>query len=1351
MATIEAARLIVAFEATGVTQITGAVDTVDRKIRNSAASAKAGGAALAGMASAAAIGFKKAIGVTADFDAQLSGIASVGGKEALERIGEIREMALKLGADTAFSASEAASGMQELIKAGLPVTDVLGGAAQAALDLSAATGTAVPRSATIMATALNVFSDSMVGFATEGDKAIHVANLFGQVSNASAADVDQLGLAFGQAATVADMFGISVDDLIAGLGLLHNAGIVGSDAGTSIKQMLLSLTRQTVPAQEALAALGLSFDSFFDSAGQFIGIEAMFETFRVAMERNGYTAQQINDTFAQIFGSDAVRAASAFFETGTAGWDAMRVGMSQAGTVQEQAAVRLDNLRGDVEQLSGSIETLTIRFTSFTTGPLRGFVQMGTRAVNFLNGLPPSIQQTIVLLAGLATVLGGAVGVWALFGNQIMTVVRGLALLSGPLLLLTGLVVGLHLAWQNNWGGIQEITERVLGSVGETLTRMTRFFQAAKDRGLTPFRLAFRTLIVSLSERIGDDHPIITFLRGILRNGERLAGWITSDFTPTFEAFLQLFSRGDFALAGSLLDHMLADLKGGWDRTVGPWLEERKADALAFAGGFVQSIVTGFRGINWDLVGNQVMTGFQTALGVLGGLSGWVRDRIAEIDWTGIGATLQTGAQIAAHGIIVGAQNGLTALGQLGSWVGTKLGEIDWTSHIETLKTRGGDLIGGLLTGARTAVDTTLFPGFRDAFHGLVLWLSNDGLPTIVARMVTGGAEVIGGLVQGLWDHKQEIFDFFTTTLIPGILGAMLLAPTLLVAAGAGIIRGLIAGASQVWNTQLGPWFEERKAKVAENFLEAGTWINAEGEKIIEGFLVGAAAKWATVTAWFGERKTAVEGFFTKAVDWLASSGATLISGLHNGVTSFWDTTITPWFAGMKQSVIDFFGPDPATWLTTTGSSILDGLRHGIQDYWNNTLTPWMGGMKDAFLGFFPNAGEWLVGVGGDIIGGLKQGVEDGWTDFSGWFGEQIGKLPGVGEEAVDARSPARAFMPLGQYMVQGIAAGAEAEMPAIERRFQRLMEGLEVLPVGETFDRFSERASAMMQHFWLVISQQEPHSDALGRFKGRMREAMIAVGEDMSDGLFTGWETYEQQFGSRVVDKLQRAFGRVAREMGISGQEINQILAHLGVEGGERFAGSVERGVRRGTREVEIAGPVFRSLGRNTSQSLATGFEERSSELGDAIRSTVDQAIASMKRQLGIASPSRLFRWFGQMSLGGMIAGWRSQQGAFLGMVDGTLRSTVGLVNQYGARIAGTQWGGPAFAGAMAGPSLSVAPRTVAPVAPATAAAGGERGTVVHQTNHITVSLREIEEMVEAGRFVRDLDTARTLYLGVS
>jgi TP901 family phage tail tape measure protein len=107
-----------------------------------------------------------------------------------EVLDSLRDKALQIGKDTSFSASEAASALEELIKAGVSVEDVLNGAADGATALAAAGGVGIPEAATIVSNALNIFS-------LAGDQATHVADVFAAAANKSATDIGALGQGYG--------------------------------------------------------------------------------------------------------------------------------------------------------------------------------------------------------------------------------------------------------------------------------------------------------------------------------------------------------------------------------------------------------------------------------------------------------------------------------------------------------------------------------------------------------------------------------------------------------------------------------------------------------------------------------------------------------------------------------------------------------------------------------------------------------------------------------------------------------------------------------------------------------------------------------------------------------------------------------------------------------------------------------------------------------------------------------------------------------------------------------------------------------------------------------------------------
>jgi hypothetical protein len=207
--------------------------------------------ALAGGAAAVGGAFASSIQVASDFEHQMSGVKAVLAPDEVAAFGQaLTDLALKLGKDTVFSSAQAADAIQELVKAGVDVQTVLDGGAAAALSLAAATGISVSQAAQFAGTALNTFHES-------ADQLTHTVDTLSGVANASAADIGDLQFAFQAVGPVAASLGLSFDDTAIALGAFADNGLRGSDAGTSLKTMLLNLEPSTKAQISAFQQLGL--------------------------------------------------------------------------------------------------------------------------------------------------------------------------------------------------------------------------------------------------------------------------------------------------------------------------------------------------------------------------------------------------------------------------------------------------------------------------------------------------------------------------------------------------------------------------------------------------------------------------------------------------------------------------------------------------------------------------------------------------------------------------------------------------------------------------------------------------------------------------------------------------------------------------------------------------------------------------------------------------------------------------------------------------------------------------------------------------------------------------------------
>lgn len=356
------------------------------------------------MGLAAAAGLGAVVAVTANFEQAISKVAATG-DDARGSLDALRQAALDAGAATAFSATEAAAGIENLLKAGVSAQDVLGGGLAGALDLAAAGGLEVADAAEIAATALTQFQLS-------GDDVPHIADLLAAGAGKAQGDVSDLGMALKQAGLVAAQTGLTLEETTGTLSAFASAGLLGSDAGTSFKTMLQSLTPSSAKAREEMERLGITA---YDAQGNFVGMTEFAGNLRAGLA--DLSVEQQNAAMKTIFGSDAVRAASVVFEQGADGIQDWIDKTNDAGYAAETAATRMDNLKGDLEELRGSLETALIGSGEGSTGILREMTQGLTDLVNAFNELPAPMKNATTGMLAITAITGGAL--W--FGSKVVT------------------------------------------------------------------------------------------------------------------------------------------------------------------------------------------------------------------------------------------------------------------------------------------------------------------------------------------------------------------------------------------------------------------------------------------------------------------------------------------------------------------------------------------------------------------------------------------------------------------------------------------------------------------------------------------------------------------------------------------------------------------------------------------------------------------------------------------------------------------------------------------------------------------------------------------------------------------
>ena len=355
-----------------------------------------------------------------DFDEAMSGVrANLSGTPA--EMDAVQNAVRQAGAASVFSATEAANAAEELAKAGLKAADITGGALTGSMDLAAAGGVGLARAAEVAATA-------MAQFHLKGQDVAHIADVMAAGALASTASIDSLAQGMAQGGGMAASLGMSLEQTVGALSLFDQNALKGSDGGTSLKTMLMSLTPNSEAAATAMEDIGLQA---FDANGKFVGLTSVAEQLKNGMKDMG--EEQRLAALKTIFGADAARAANVLYQEGAAGLQDYINKVSESGVAAQVAAAKLNNAKGDLEKLKGDFEDVLIGAGEGANGPIRGLIQNVDKLVSAFGELPSGVQSGVVQIAAFGSAgLLAAAGVIKMV-NTIRSLRSGVMTAAGAL------------------------------------------------------------------------------------------------------------------------------------------------------------------------------------------------------------------------------------------------------------------------------------------------------------------------------------------------------------------------------------------------------------------------------------------------------------------------------------------------------------------------------------------------------------------------------------------------------------------------------------------------------------------------------------------------------------------------------------------------------------------------------------------------------------------------------------------------------------------------------------------------------------------------------------------------------
>ena len=341
-----------------------------------------------------------AVKTAADFDSGMSQVSAVSGATGSD-LEALRDKARETGEKTKFSASEAAEAMNYMAMAGWKTEDMLGGI-EGVMNLAAASGED-------LATTSDIVTDALTAFGLSAQDSGHFADILAAASSSANTNVSMMGETFKYAAPVAGALGFSAEDTAEAIGLMANAGIKSSQAGTSLRTIMTNLTGPITLVGEKLGEVTVETTNSDGSMRSLREILADLRGHWGQLSESEQTA-----TAESIAGKNAMSGFLALMNAGESDISKLEGAIDTCsdsmdgynGTAEKMAAVMQDNLEGQLTILKSQLEELAISVGEILMPAIRDIVMHIQGFVDKLNALPEPVKQTIVTIALVAAAVG---------------------------------------------------------------------------------------------------------------------------------------------------------------------------------------------------------------------------------------------------------------------------------------------------------------------------------------------------------------------------------------------------------------------------------------------------------------------------------------------------------------------------------------------------------------------------------------------------------------------------------------------------------------------------------------------------------------------------------------------------------------------------------------------------------------------------------------------------------------------------------------------------------------------------------------------------------------------------------